>query len=205
MRYIDLTHKFDFHMPAYPGDPIPEITQITDIDKDGFTDHFAKMGMHIGTHMDAPMHMVKNTKTLSEIGVEQFFGKGCLIDVRGCTSIEKSMFTDAKLDSDTIVFVMTGFYKKFRTPDYYEKYPEFTPEAANFLVEKKIKIIGMDTPSPDRPPFKVHKILLGNNVLIIENLTNLETLIGVNNFEVIALPAKFDWDGAPARVVARIS
>ena len=63
----------------------------------------------------------------------------------------------------------------------------------------------MDTPSPDKYPYKIHKILLKEEILIIENLTNLEELLGVNNFDVIALPAKFYSDGAPIRVIAQIN
>ena len=64
-------------------------------------------------------------------------------------------------------------------------------------------MVGMDTPSPDHAPYKVHKILLGNEILILENLTNLEQLLN-KNFEVIALTPKLEADAAPARVVAKI-
>jgi len=60
----------------------------------------------------------------------------------------------------------------------------------------------MDSPSPDNYPFSVHKILLSNDVLIIEMLTNLDKLIGVSEFNVIALPPKFDTAGSFTRVVA---
>ncbi len=62
----------------------------------------------------------------------------------------------------------------------------------------------MDILGPDQPPFLTHKTLLENEILIIENLTNLDQLVGVKNFEVIALPAKFNADAAPIRVVAKI-
>jgi len=64
-------------------------------------------------------------------------------------------------------------------------------------------MVGLDMCSPDRPPFPVHKILLGGEILIIENLTNMEALEG-KNFTIYAFPIKLQIDGAPVRVVAEV-
>ena len=77
-------------------------------------------------------------------------------------------------------------------------------ELGTFLVEKKIKMIGIDMPSPDRYPFEIHKLFFENNILIIENLTNLNKLLEVDNFEIIAFPLKIEAEAALVRVVARI-
>ena len=202
MKYIDLTHTFIADMPVYPGDPVPEFVQVADLHKEGYTDYRITTGMHVGTHMDAPLHMLEGGKRLSEIDIEKFTGKGVLIDARGKSVIDEPLLDGIKENEKDIVLVMTGFYKKFREPEYYEKYPEISEGFAKKAVSLGVKIVGIDTPSPDRPPFEVHKILLGNEVLIIENLTNLESLVGAGDFEVWALPAKFDVEAAPVRVVA---
>ena len=67
-----------------------------------------------------------------------------------------------------------------------------------------VSAAGFDSPSPDTAPFATHKKLLGHGILIIENLVNLERLLGVGEFEVVALPVKFAADGGLARVVARV-
>ncbi len=199
--YIDLTQTFTVEMPVYPGDLKSELKQIATIEKEGFIDHEIRTGMHVGTHMDAPLHMIANGKKISDFAPDKFFGRGVLIDARGKEKIDADLL--ANIQAGDIVLVLTGFGNKFREAVYYEKYPELTEIFARKLVELKVKIVGADTPSPDRPPFAVHKILLSNEVLILENLTNLEQLIG-KQFEVFALPAKFDTEAAPARVVARI-
>lgn len=204
MKYIDLTHTFNAEMPVYPGDPIPELVQIADLHKEGYTDYQIKTGMHVGTHMDAPLHMLDGGKRLSDIAVEKFLGKGCLIDARDASIISVNYLEKSGVQKDDIVLVMTGFSKKYREAEYYEKFPEIGEDFACKAVELGIKIVGMDTPSPDRPPFKVHKILLGKEILIIENLTNLESLVGVKDFEVFALPAKLHTEAAPVRVIAKI-
>ena len=109
-----------------------------------------------------------------------------------------------KINPGEIVLVFTGFGHKYGQPNYYKGYPEFSIECAHRLVEAKIAAVGMDTPSPDGPPFSVHKILLPENILLIENLTNLDKLLGVNHFRVMAFPLKLKADAAPARVIAEI-
>ena len=109
----------------------------------------------------------------------------------------------AGIEAGNIVLFHTGMIEKYKDEAYFTGYPEISEEVANYLVEKRVKIVGVDMCSPDHPPFKIHKILLGSGVLIIENLTNLDKLIG-KEFKVYALPIKFALDGAPARVIAQI-
>lgn len=204
VKLIDLTHTFGKQMPVYPGDALPELRQIAVVGKDDFTDHQLTTGMHVGTHMDAPWHMLEGGERLSEISVERFFGRGRLIDARGASKVDADRLNGVPLQKGNVVIVMTGWGEKFRDPDYYTQYPELSEGFAEALVRAGVSIVGMDTPSPDRPPFRVHKILLGAGVLIIENLTNLDRLIDVPQFDVIALPMKLDTDAGPVRVVARV-
>ncbi|OGE88383.1 MAG: hypothetical protein A3J07_01140 [Candidatus Doudnabacteria bacterium RIFCSPLOWO2_02_FULL_49_13] len=199
--YIDLTQTFGPVMPVYPGDPAPELKQITTIEKDGFTDHQLNTAMHVGTHMDAPWHMIAGGKRISEISPEKFFGRGILIDVRGRDQIGPELLAGAQ--AGDMVLVLTGFGAKFHKADYYDTYPELTVEFAQKAAELQVNLIGLDTPSPDRTPFAVHKILLGAGILIVENLTNLEQLLN-QKFEVVALPAKLETDAAPTRVIAML-
>lgn len=102
------------------------------------------------------------------------------------------------------VLVYTGFDRKFRDPSFYTDYPVVTKDFAKKLVELKVKFIGMDTPSPDKAPYDIHRILLREEILIIEGMSNLSELLNIETFEVIAFPSKFDSEAAPIRVVARI-
>ncbi|MDB5238262.1 MAG: hypothetical protein JWM46_532 [Candidatus Kaiserbacteria bacterium] len=203
MTYIDLTLSFTDDMPVDPGDPKSELKQIADIASAGYVDHLLHTAMHVGTHIDAPLHMLDGGKRITDFVADKFFGRGVLIDVRGAASIGADALANGALQKGDIVLFLTGFSEKFRTPDYYDKHPEITPEAAEVLVAAGVSIVGMDMPSPDRPPFHTHRILLGKDILIIENLTNLEELIG-KEFDVIALPAKLEAEAAPVRVVAKI-
>lgn len=201
MEFIDLTQTFTNDMPVYPGDSKPELIQVVFFDKDGYNAHEIKTGIHVGTHMDAPLHMIANGKKISEIVPGMFFGHGVLIDARGKEKIDVDLLHDVQ--AGDIVLILTGFGSRFLDSDYYKTYPELTEAFARKLVELHVKMVGADTPSPDREPFLIHKILLAQEILILENLTNLEKLLG-KNFEVMALPAKLATDGAPVRVIAKI-
>ena len=97
----------------------------------------------------------------------------------------------------------TGMSERYFDSVYFEDYPAIPEEVAEYLVSKQIKIVGVDTCSVDHEEFVAHRTLLKNDVLIIENLTNLQELAG-KEFTVYALPIKLQIDGAPARVIAAV-
>ncbi len=205
MKYIDLTHSFVLNMPAYPGDPKSSLAQSTSIEKDGYTDHQLHTLMHVGTHMDAPLHMIKNGAYMDEISLDTFFGKGVLIDARGIQHIDDTILVDVDILPNSIVLVYTGFGAKYHTPQYFEDYPQIDESFAKRMVELKTKIVGMDIVGPDQPPYLTHKQLLSHGILIIENLTNLEALLEIKNFDILAIPAKFHTDATPVRVIATVT
>jgi len=203
MKYLDLTHTFNNQMPVFPGDPMSSLVKIADVAKDGFLDYELKSAMHVGTHMDAPAHMLQGGKYLNEYPAGKFFGRGAIIDARGKKSADVNLLENLEIKKNDIVLVCFGWSTEFGKDDYYLNYPEISPQFAEKLGALGASIIGMDTSSPDRAPYTVHKVLFKYDILIIENLTNLDQLIG-KNFEIIALPAKLQTDAAQARVVAKI-
>lgn len=202
--YIDLTHNFSAHMPVFPGDKAAAILQIAQVSKEGTCNHFLKTGMHVGTHMDAPGHMLEQGKLLYEYPVEKFFGRGVQVDVRGKQAADIDCLNGLNVARGDFVLLMFGWSDKFQNPEYYQNYPQVTEGLAKQLVKLGVSVLGMDTPSPDYAPYEIHKILLREGILIIENLTNLDALSAHPKFEIIALPVKLETEAAPCRVVAKI-
>ncbi len=198
---IDLTVRLNAETPGFPGDPSIEIKQAASIDNDGYLGHSVQLGTHTGTHIDAPAHMVEGGKTLDKISPETFIGRGRYVLVKdNVFSLEQ--LQQADIQPGDIVLFNTEMSYKFYEPAYFTDYPVMSEEVAQFLVEKQVKMVGLDTCSADKEaPFPIHKILLGAGIPIIETLTNLEQVHDAE-FRVIALPIKLDLDGAPARVVA---
>jgi arylformamidase len=196
---VDLTVPLNEQTPVYPGDPAPIIATAGEVAKDGWCDHTLTIGTHIGTHIDAPMHMIEGGASLDSYPVDRFIGPGKLIKI---TNGDFSVVKQAILRAGDIVLLNTGTSPRYYEESYFHDFPVIPEDVAHYLVDAKVKIIGLDTGSADNEEgFPIHKILLGGDVLVIENLTNLDAITS-DTFTVHALPLKLGIDGAPVRVVA---
>jgi len=203
MQIIDLSVVINEQTPVYPGDPATKIVPAGVFAKDGWNDHYISFGTHVGTHVDAPMHMIEDGKGLNQIPLEQFTGPGRCIKVNGGFDLET--IRQAGIQEGEIVLFDTGLGAKYHEQVYFEDYPAMSEEVAKYLVGQKVKMVGFDTCSADNQEgFPIHKILLGGDVLIIENLTNLN-LLADKAFKVYALPLNLEIDGSPSRVIAEVS
>jgi kynurenine formamidase len=206
MKLVDLTHVVKAGMPAHPGEE-PEIVQTARIATEGYNEYRLSGGNHVGTHVDAPLHMISSGAYVSDLPITKFFGPGRLIDARQHAVIGADLLARVDLKQGDIVLVLTGWSERFGRSNYYnyDEFPKIETGFARELIAARISMLGIDTPSPDGPPFPVHKLLLSEGILIIENLTNLESLLSERTFEIVALPSKWRCDAAPIRVVARIA
>jgi kynurenine formamidase len=160
--------------------------------------------MHAGTHVDGPMHLTNSNTYIAGLPLESFTGKGIVIDVRDQKKVGLSNEMRSRIKPDDIVLFFSGLDKYFGEEDYFKDYPILDKELIDYLVEKRVKMIGLDWASPDHEPYPMHQILLKNNILILENLTNLDLLIDEPDFEIFAFPLKINADSSIVRVVARM-
>src|SRR5882724_3537181 len=185
---------------------------------------------HGGTHIDAPVHFAKGRNTVDEIPVEQLIGSGIVVDViRQCEKdrdylVNESDFKNwerrnGKIAAGTIVLLRTGFGKFYPDRKRYlgtdERgaaavaklhFPGLHPDAARWLTQnRKIKAIGLDTPSIDYGQstfFETHQILFAKNIPAFENLGDMSAL-PATGFVVIAMPMKIGGgSGGPLRIAA---
>lgn len=200
MKIIDLTLPISEKFPVYPEDPRPEIKQIAKIETDGWNERRLTFNTHFSTHMDAPYHMIPDGKKLDEYPIEKFIGNGILVDVKDQKKIKIN--DPGIIQKDDIVLFYTGYNDNLRKRNYFKNNPVLSENAADILIERKVKMIGLDTFTPDNEPYDIHKKLLSNDILIMENLVNLDKLVN-RKFDMIALPLKLEnADGSPARVIA---
>ena len=204
MPLIDLTQPFTRNMPVFPGDTPAGFQTVAEHEKDGYHGVRIDTGMHIGTHMDAPLHMIPGGKKLNDYPVSWFTGEAHVLDVRGHHVIGPELLDHVDLEHTAILLLHSGWDAHFEAPRYYTEYPEISADFASRLIGTRVRIIGLDWPSPDRAPYKVHHILLGNDILIMENLTKLDSLSPAAAFRVYAFPYTYDMEASPVRVVAEI-
>ncbi len=219
---IDLTLPITTHMSIPPANvnmlPPVEFRLYKDAKKDGIQVGFFQEGIHSGTHLDAPRHLIPDGETIENLPLDYFIGKAICID---CSAVKPNEPVTAqmlepyadRMENGMIVLLYTGWSdKKFGTQEYWFDSPYLGEDAAQWLVDHGAKMAGYDFfqeiaakcdhVKPEE--FMVHKILLGNGCLNIEHLTNLGAVLG-KNFDIIALPLRLvGSEGSPTRVVALI-
>lgn len=207
MRYIDLSHTFYTGMPQYPGHSLAHFDKVTTVKEDG--EQLTKITSlsHVGTHCDAPSHFFENGMTSDAIPVEDWIGWASVINLSSESPdvIEARHLLKSSLCKDEGVLIATGHSKFWGKPEFYEKSPYISVEAAKILRESEVKFIGIDFGSPDpigslKEP--CHHILLGANILIIECLNNLDK-ITKNKVWFCGAPIKiYQGDGGFTRAFA---
>jgi kynurenine formamidase len=212
--WIDLSHRLTETLSRVPVFPQPRIRQIMTQPQHPANVTELHMVVHHGTHVDAPRHFISDGPTMDQIPLERFYGSGVVwrIDAPALGVIEVDDLERAtpRMQEGDIVLLDTGWGKHVNTEEY-ENHSSLSPAAAEWLVERGAKLVGVDFSTPDltahrRPPnfgFPVHYTLLGAGVLIAEHMTNLPALSG-RRAEIMFLPLNIAGsDGAPARVIAR--
>ena len=200
MTLIDLTMTLNSETPVYPGDPTPQFTKIAEKAKQGYNDYSLHINTHFGTHIDAPWHMLEGAKKMKDFSLSTFTGEAIVLDCRKQSEINVDV---SEVKSGDIVLLRTDHTKNIHKEDYFTANPVVSLKLADKLVDKKVKMVGIDSFSPDKAPFQVHKRMLSNDVLILDNLVNLDKITS-KRFKLYAFPLKLENDGAPCRVVAEV-
>jgi len=203
MKWVDITHNFDGQTPVYPGDLGTSLIKQKSIENDRYNAYVLRASLHTGTHIDVPMHLLHDTRMAKDFSVDRFSGNGVFLDVRNEKVISMKPEYRGRVREDDVVLLYTGCDTHFHEKEYFTNHPVVGEDFAEFVVGRKIKMLGMDLPSPDPPPFSVHKALLQNGIFLLENLANLGALVGMEKFEVIALPLKISAEASPVRAVCR--
>ncbi|MBE0664387.1 MAG: cyclase family protein [Chrysiogenales bacterium] len=211
MTVIDLSHFISESMPIFPGTEPPRIADAFTIAKHGFAEKSFQLFSHVGTHIDAPGHILPGAATLDELAVDRFLGAGLVLDVAAVSGdkIEIADLEPYKESLNGVEFALlhSGWARHWGEDRYFSSYPVLSRDAAQWLTGFRLKGFGVDMISVDEvesTSVPVHKVFFANNMIIIENLDNLGTLLG-KEFIFSCLPLKIPaGDGSPVRAVAII-
>lgn len=219
-KIIDLSLELHDGMMIYPSDsqvPFKSII-LAKIDKDGRETRKFTMGSHCGTHIDAPKHFIKNSKSVVDYDLNDLVGNALLIDLGNLppnSIIKLNDFKDqldqANLNSKVKRVVFRSYWSKYwGTYQYFKEWPYFDRESIQYLIQSDIKLIGLDFPSPDckfgnnncNEDSPNHKLIFNAEIILTEYLTSLDKL-DVGMIHLSVLPLKLvGFDGSPARVIA---
>lgn len=216
MKIIDLTFTIENNMPTCGTSwhQEVEIKHLGKIEEVGRNTQAITVGSHTGTHMDAPYHFIEDGVTIENMDIERMCGEITVVDFRRILAGDQVMMQDvAGLRVTEKMMFVFGWYHKWKTRDYYKKFPYFSEEAIDYLIEGGMKFMALDTPSPDngnaigeKEDSPNHKKLLSNDVIIVEYLNNTDEVLEDFCYEIAALPMKVAGsDGAPCRVIVKES
>jgi len=203
MKIYDLTITINNETLKWPSDPDIEIKKFLSIKNgDKVNLSILKLGSHTGTHIDAPFHFLKNGKSIDKIDIKNLIGK-CFVKFVNSDVITIEEIKDIDYKNYDKILFKTKNSKYLKKVKFFKNYVYLSKEAAGFLVKKKVKLIGIDYLSIEgfgSVDNYVHKILLKNEVIIIEGLDMSK--VGEGEYFLISLPLKLGGlDGSPARVI----
>lgn len=205
MQIFDISVPIYTGMVSYPGDPGAAIEPVSRIAQ-GDTANLSllRMGSHTGTHVDAPHHFENGRTTIDRVPLEVLMGPARVVDLTGVdTLISRQNLEEAGSGRAERLLIKTANSRLWANPEFTTEYVSLADDAADFLVEEGVKLVGTDYLSIER--FKseehyIHHRLLGAGVIILEGLDLIE--IEAGEYDLACLPLKvMDGDGAPARAV----
>jgi kynurenine formamidase len=206
---LDLTREIRTDTKVFPGSPLPKFITWNKMDIHNYHSEVIFMSTHTGTHMDAPSHFVTGVSSIDQIPVNRLISRTTLIKAAKASDelITASEIEASKvkiLEGSSVVF-STSWENEVDNDYYLTHSPGLSEDAAEYLINKKVNAVGIDSPSIDRGSdsnFPVHKLLLSNEILIVENLCNLGK-IDNQNFTLIMTPLRLSGaSGSPIRAIA---
>lgn len=199
---FDISITIQEGMLSFPGDTIPEIERIKEIEKAGYNLSKMQVSVHVGTHADAPTHFVKGGKYIDEIKPERFMGETQVIEIKNENKITKAELKELEIKSDKLLF-KTFNSEYLKEDSFNENFVYMTRQAAEYLVDLGVKLIGIDyltIESLTSKDFAVHKLLLGNDVIILEAVNLIDIEPGLYN--LLAFPLKLqNCEASPIRAL----
>lgn len=208
-KLIDISVTLQPGLPVWPGSKPLSIIH-TDSMKKGSDANVTRFetGSHTGTHIDAPLHFVDDAKTTLEIPLEKLVGPCQVVDCQGKTKITAADLEALHLQTgvEKLLF-KTGNSRLWddMTHPFYEDFCALTADAAQWVVDHGIHLVGIDYLSIQlyRDSFETHVILLSNEVVIVEGLDLRQVEPG--NYRLICLPLKIQGvEGTLARAVLEV-
>jgi arylformamidase len=216
MRTVDLTQPFGPSVYNPPGFPPVRIEELPCPPGAALRDTLVEFVVHVGTHIDAPMHLRGRARDVATLPL------GALIGPAVAWAFECAEPREIGVDElqaarpepgpGEQVYVWTGWDRHFRDAPRYAAHPHLSAAAAAWLAARRVSLVGVDTPTPDlavgaRPEgfaFPVHRALLGADIPIVENVAGLGAVAGTRFRGFVCPIPLVGADGAPARVFAQL-
>lgn len=201
MEIYDITRPVHPGMTFWPGDKKMALELVQSVaGGDGCNLTAIHMGMHTGTHVDAPLHFVEDGKSIPETDLDRFIGWVEVLDLRGLPVITEADLRSRDITADAVFFRTDN--SDFPEGEFREDFVALAPPAADYLVAKGVRTVGIDYLSIGAygDTAATHHILLQSEVAVVEGLMLKDVPEG--RYFFAALPLKVEGaEGSPVRAV----
>ena len=209
---IDLTLEISNSLPSFPGSPRPQFIAWANKKDDGYNLELIFLSSHSGTHLDAPVHFIDGGTMIDKIPLKRLVTDAILCKIKKGADkpitrkdILEFEAKNGKIEVGKSVIFATSWWKNLTKKYYFTKNPGLSLDAARYLSQRRVNLVGIDSPSIDLgrdSEFSAHHLLLKKGILILENLCNLEKIRGTS-FKLVVLPLKLKGaTGSPVRAIA---
>lgn len=204
--WIDITRTLSNGMVHWPGDPPFHWKRVQDITGPG-TGNLSEIhtGVHIGTHIDAPLHFIAGGQDIAEVALDRLCGPASVVEITSEADVSVEDLEAAEIPAGDRVLLKTSGGALWDQPEFSESFVGVSGDAAMWLVDRGAPAVGIDYLSVDgfhSREHPAHYALLANGVIIIEGLDLGQVEPG--RYEMIALPLKIAGsEASPARVIIR--
>jgi len=205
MRRIDVSMPLGPGMPSFPGDPPFHVTVVESLARGGpYNLSTLSFGSHAGTHLDPPRHFANSGTPTDELDLDALNGPCRVVDVApGTGAIGPDVVSRIPAGTARVLFRTENSARWSRSPEFFPDYVGLTPDAAEALVARSVRLVGIDSLSVENDPsgaYPVHRTLLRHGVLVLEGLLLAHAAGG--EYELECLPLRWTGgDGGPARAV----
>jgi arylformamidase len=207
-KIIDITVPVTTQMPIWPGCKGIRITPTMRLE-DGDSSNVSRLdcNLHTGTHVDAPKHFLQNGTTVEQLPLDVLVGTSYVAHLPDAADVTPRNLTDLNLPSGIERLLLRTRNSELwaaKTIEFREDFAALTHEAAQWIVDKAIRLIGVDYLSVQRysDDSRTHQILLGADTIVLEGLNLSNVKAGF--YELICLPLKLvGTEAAPARAILR--
>ena len=207
--WIDVTTPLDSSTPVYAGDPPMRFVFVKQMKNgDPLTLSSYSLGAHSGTHVDAPMHFVRDGASIDQVALDRLVGPARVIDIPDsvqaidAAELQRHHWRGAA----RILFRTRSSDRRWMTtPEFHRDFAYIAPDAAQLLADAGVKLVGVDYLSAEKfgaPVARTHQILLGRGIPIVEGL-DLQT-VRPGDYDLVILPLRVvGHEAAPARAMLR--
>lgn len=203
---LDISMPLRPGTPRFPDDPPFEIDVVSAPGPEGgYGLSRLRLGSHTGTHIDPPSHFVPGRATVDELDPEALMGPCVVVSVADDRRYISTADLPAPAAPPRWLFRTRNSARWSSGADYFPDYVGVTAEAARTMVERKVRLVGIDALSVENDPtgrYPVHRTLLAAGVVVLEGL--LLGAVDPGDYELLCLPLRIErGDGAPARALLR--